>query len=447
MQWEKLFSSRRLGQSDSNEIAQLRPGFHRDFDRIVFSTAFRHLQNKTQVVPLPETDFVHTRLTHSLETSCVGRSLGRMVGKIIIERQPELNTKFNITEDDFGTVVATACLAHDIGNPPFGHSGEDAISDFFRGDKAIDFITGLPENFIAELQNFEGNAAGFRLLTNTNADKSAHSGGLNLTAAVLGAFTKYPKGVTPNATSKKASEKKYGFFASDKENFKEVATATGLITNGDYQWKRHSLAFLMEAADDICYHIIDLEDGTKLGWVAQEEAEELLGANTLDKKDKTKLQNIFSSDERVGYLRAKIINQLVDETATAFIQNIDGILSGDFDESLTKNIPSQRQMKEIQKISLEKIYRHPSVLQIEAAGFEVLGGLLQIFLDALLGKPTQRREKIKMLLPNYSILNGDMQNPEIMQQQIHLVVEFIAGMTDRTAISLYRKISGISLPY
>ncbi len=270
MTWPQLLSSHRLGQKqDAHD--QSRSAFEQDYDRIIFSHPFRRLQDKTQVHPLPVEDFVHTRLTHSLEVSSVGRSLGKKVGEQILKRHPELNENFSLF--DFGAIVAAASLAHDLGNPPFGHAGEDAISDFFlqhpKGQSLKPFVN---ENACADLTQFEGTAQGFRLLNQKQY-------GLKLTAATLGAFTKYPcPAFFPGREKSKKSQKKFGYFESEKEIFETVATQLGLTKINDHSWNRHPLAFLVEAADDICYGIIDLEDGCRLGLVSIEEAVELMAA-------------------------------------------------------------------------------------------------------------------------------------------------------------------------
>ncbi len=270
MNWEQLLSRKLL--CDEKPVKQNlndgRSPFQRDFDRIVFSSAFRRLQDKTQVFPLPESDFVHTRLTHSFEVSCVGRSLGTLIGSKIIQRHKELKEQYS--HFHLGEIVAAACLAHDIGNPPFGHSGEDAISEYFKNGDGKQFKEKLTELQWNDLTKFEGNAQGFRLLTKLQNPKI--KGGLRLTCATLAAFTKYPKESftidNTNADGKSKLYKKFGFFQPEKELFSEVAGEVGLNKKLNKQkylwWERHPLAFLVEAADDICYRIMDLEDGYHL---------------------------------------------------------------------------------------------------------------------------------------------------------------------------------------
>ncbi|MDX5348975.1 MAG: dNTP triphosphohydrolase, partial [Hymenobacteraceae bacterium] len=282
MEWQKLISKKRFeAQEGSNYQTNesVRGEFQVDYDRIVFSTAFRRLQNKTQVMPMPESDFVHTRLTHSLETSVVGRSLGRNAGKAILEKHPELAQEKNLSDADFGDIVAAACLAHDIGNPPFGHSGEDAISAYFCSDAGNQFIKNLNDAQRADLTNFEGNAAGFRILTYTYPSQCDMPGGLRLTYTTLATFTKYPKESLPQLKgTPHTSEKKYGFFQSEKPRFQQIAQELGLLSKNSSQafYHRHQLSFLVEAADDICYRIVDFEDGLKLGLIPHKQGVELL---------------------------------------------------------------------------------------------------------------------------------------------------------------------------
>jgi len=454
MEWENLFSARRLGRTVSqsgNQQTEARSDFQRDFDRVTFSSAFRRLQSKTQVVPLPGNDFVHTRLTHSLEASCIGRSLGRIVGNRIIECDPEPFREIGVTASDFESVVAAACLAHDIGNPPFGHSGEDAISEYFRSAQARDFLTGLTETQVADLQNFEGNAAGFRLVTRTSPVQATRNTGLGLTFATLGAFTKYPKESLPlRPRSKRASERKFGFFQSEKDTFHEVADALGLIDLGSPTasiWCRHPLAFLVEAADDISYSIIDLEDGYKLNRLSFPETEELLLAvlGPDFSKDESTYQHILDQQEKIGYLRARAINELVWQTADAMMTHLDKMMTGEYDSHLTNELPATNALEEITKISVAKLYTAKAIVEIEAAGFEVLAGLLDAFLNATLNDISKHYRLLRNLIPD-RYLAPDRQLFDDRYTNILNIAEMVSGMTDTFAIDMYKKIRGISLP-
>lgn len=450
MNWKKLLNDERLGIKKKTSSGPLdgRSQFQKDFDRIVFSPAFRRLQDKTQVFPLPESDFVHTRLTHSLEVSVVGRSLGNLVGERILERDPTLKKVF--TKFHFGEIVAAACLAHDIGNPPFGHSGEDAIAEFFKKGNGKDFkeLIGDKKKW-EDLINYEGNAQGFRIITTLqNPDVD---GGLRLTYATLGAFTKYPKeSFTPESLKKlkkKKAYKKFGFFQTEKEIFKEVAEATGLDSKKDgseFWWCRHPLTFLVEAADDICYRIMDLEDGFRLGLISFTETEELI--IPLVKKNDLKGYKGRDEKEKIGYLRAKAISDLVNELADTFMEEEKNILTGKLEDDLMAIVPNAKTLKTITKISIDKIYRTRSVVEREVAGYEVLGGLLDTFIHAYNesyeGHLSPKNRAIINLLPKRitTAKNDDLYS------RLLSVTDFVSGMTDSFAVSLFRKIKGISLP-
>ena len=440
MNWTSLLSTRRLHQrADSQESA--RSAFEQDYDRIIFSHPFRRLQDKTQVHPLPEHDFVHTRLTHSLEVSSVGRSLGRRVGEVIIERYADL--KNNYSSHDFGTIVASASLAHDLGNPPFGHSGEEGLSDFFKhheGQQYKPFFSGLEW---ADLTTFEGNAQGFRIL-----NKSQYQG-LRLTAATLGAFTKYPcpSGFDGRDKSRK-SQKKFGFFQTEQSVFDETATQLGLIQQSEHVWCRHPLAFLVEAADDICYNIIDLEDGCRLGLISLDETIELLASILREDFNPEKAARIKSADEKIGVLRAMAIGKLINDVVEVFLQHEKDIVEGKFDQALTDLGSYKNELKQIITISVEKIYRARHVVEIESAGFEVLPGLLNEFTKAaehaVKNNQATKYTNLMRLLPPET-LQVILSNPDNTYLHLREVIDFVSGMTDRYALSLFRKIKGFQI--
>jgi dGTPase len=440
MNWNSLLSTGRLHQrADSQELT--RSAFEQDFDRIIFSHPFRRLQDKTQVHPLPEHDFVHTRLTHSLEVSSVGRSLGRRVGEVIIERHEELKNIY--TSHDFGTIVASASLAHDLGNPPFGHSGEEGLSDFFKHHEGKQYKPFFNEAEWADLTSFEGNAQGFRIL-----NKSQYQG-LRLTAATLGAFTKYPCPSIFNGRDKsRKSQKKFGFFQTEQSLFEETATRLGLIPQSDRVWCRHPLAFLVEAADDICYNIIDLEDGCRLGLVSLQDTIELL-ANILGEDfNPEKAARIKSTDEKIGVLRAMTIGKLINDVVDVFLHHEDEILTGKFDHALTDLGSYRNELKSIISLSIEKIYRARHVVEIESAGFEVLPGLLGEFTKAaehaVKNNLARKYTNLMRLLP-LETLQVIKSNPDNTYLHLREVIDFVSGMTDRHALSLYRKIKGFQI--
>ncbi|RJQ38144.1 MAG: deoxyguanosinetriphosphate triphosphohydrolase [Nitrospiraceae bacterium] len=448
MDWRKLLSKKRLGRTEYKEKPS-RPVFQIDFDRIIFSSAFRRLQDKTQVFPLAESDYVRTRLTHSLETSCIGRSLGTIIGKYIIEKHA-LN---DVHASDFGTIVATACLAHDIGNPPLGHSGEDAIRHWFKhsasGRKLVNRLSKAQK---ADLMNFEGNAQGFRVLSRLQYPDNI--GGMQLTCATLGAYTKYPReSYMGESIIKDKSVKKWGFFQNDKDLFKEVANEVGLIPKSTKyaRWCRHPLAYLVEAADDVTYTVIDFEDGYRVGYITYDIVHDYLSSIINNSEVEDKLKEISGEKEKIEYLRAKAINKLITEVSDSFKRNEDAILQGEFKEALISKIDSKANLNKIIEISQKKVYSSRNVLEIEAAGFGVLGGLLEEFVSAVEDvarkgdRASQKSKKLLSLVPAQFLEEENKPCKELYVRLLQLI-DFIAGMTDSYAVSLYKKISGISIP-
>jgi dGTPase len=453
LEWKKLLSDKILGDETNKNYKDVdgRSQFHRDFDRIVFCSAFRRLQDKTQVFPLPENDFVHTRLTHSLEVSCVGRSLGNLIGTKILDRHKEL--KKDYTNFHFGEIIAAACLAHDIGNPPFGHSGEDAIAEYFKRGNGKQFEKALDTKCWNDLVKFEGNAQGFRIITKLQNPNI--KGGLRLTHATLGAFTKYPKeSVLPQKSDDKHGKsklyKKFGFFQSEKEQFTEVANETGLIKKEikdlDW-WSRHPLTYLVEASDDICYRIMDLEDGFRLGLLSFKETEDLL--MPLIYTAKLKGYKDRNDNDKIGYLRAKSISDIVQELANVFADEENNILSDKFENDLISVIPAANALENIKVISVDKIYSFRSVVEREVEGYEVLGGLLDTFInaanEAAEGKASFKNKNLLKLIPNQFLQNNGKPHEDLYTRLLN-ITDFVSGMTDTYAVSLFRKIRGISIP-
>lgn len=453
MEWKKLLSDKILGDetNKNNKDVDGRSQFHRDFDRIVFCSAFRRLQDKTQVFPLPENDFVHTRLTHSLEVSCVGRSLGNLIGKKILDRHKDL--KKDYSNFNFGEIIAAACLAHDIGNPPFGHSGEDAIAEYFKRGNGKQFEKLLNAKCWNDLIKFEGNAQGFRIITKLQNPNIR--GGLRLTHATLGAFTKYPKeSESPQKITDKHVKgklyKKFGFFQSEKEQFIEVANETGLIKKGFMDldwWSRHPLTYLVEASDDICYRIMDLEDGFRLGLLSFKDTEELL--MPLIYTAKLKGYKDRNDNDKIGYLRAKSISDIVQELANVFADEENNILTDKFENDLISEIPAAKALENIKIISVNKIYSYRSVVEREVEGYEVLGGLLDAFInaanEAAEGKASFKNKNLLKLVPNQFLQNNGKPHDDLYIRLLN-ITDFVSGMTDTYAVSLFRKIRGISLP-
>ena len=441
--WEKLLSSERLGAGQAPGTAE-RTAFQQDYDRIVFTSAFRRMKDKTQVFPLSKSDYVRTRLTHSLEVSCVGRSLGALVGREIIAR----HSLQHVESGDFGAIVAAACLAHDIGNPPFGHAGEDAIREWFRQSNLLerhDFTSAQKADF----ERYEGNAQGFRIVSRLQSP--ANPGGLQLSSAVLATFTKYPRPSHLNTELDGISGKKFGFFQQDADNFRHVARSTGLIERiPNIAWHRHPLAFLVEVADDTCYLIVDLEDAARLGFVPYKDAECLLADLAGNTINGGRLDRLHDPKERLEYLRAKAIGCLLESTAAVFLENEDAILSGKFDDELLKSSPIAHPLQAILKLAKDTIYNARPALEIETAGFEVLGALLGLFTNAVEARAgharfTTRERMLLNLLPT-QFLGHDGEPDADPYIRLLQVADFVAGMTDSYAVDMYRKLKGFDLP-
>jgi dGTPase len=453
MNWSQLLCADRLGRAIKprrlNDPA--RSEFRRDGDRITFSSAFRRLQDKTQVFPLADNDYVRTRLTHSLEVASVARSLGVRVGDAICERDaiPGMHGS------DFGEIASAAALAHDLGNPPFGHSGEDAIRHWFLNSPvAAEAKPELNEKERVDIERYEGNAQGFRLVTRLQMPDN--NGGLQLTCATLGAFTKYPReSIVESVGSTEyrgASTKKFGFYQSEHAHFSEVAGRCGLLKRADAEgwWARHPLAFVVEAADDICYRLVDFEDGFRLGHLSYKETSDAMLAVMRPEHRPTRLHEAHSDRRRVQILRAMAIGSAIDECAEVFLTNEADVLAGKFDTSLIDAVPSAPVWDEIIRMSRQRIYNTTRGVEIEAAGFEVLGGLLDVFVSALndlahAPKPSPRSRKLLELVPAENL--GPEHSPDAdAYQRLLKMLDFVSGMTDRYAVTLYKKVRGISLP-
>lgn len=446
MNWLQLLSPKRFGDKADVEVSsESRSRFEQDYDRLIFSHPFRKLQDKTQVFPLPEDDFVHTRLTHSLEVSSVGRSLGKAVGEKLLVKYPELKAA-GYTLHDFGGIVAAASLGHDLGNPPFGHSGETAISSFFTDHEAgLGFKKLVSEKEWTDLISFEGNAQGFRIL-NDEEDK-----GLKLTFATMGAFTKYPKSSFAPTDPVRKSQKKYGYYRTNLHHFTTLADEMGLLPLTSESWCRHPLAFLVEAADDICYNIIDLEDGCRLGLVSFEETKTLLAGIIGSSFSQEKLDRIKDINQKLGTLRAMAIGQLIHECVDLFIACEEDMLHGAFDKALTDHIPSSAALQKISKLSIDKIYRCKQVLEREAGGFEVIGKLMEALCLAVYANTfdqasyTPRKKSAFRLLP--AVYQAKLQTDGItVYEALLIVMDYVSSLTDSYAIKLYKTLHGFSLP-
>jgi dGTPase len=451
MNWSTLFSNKRLGAEHRNALENFRTDYMRDYDRLIFSSQFRRLQNKTQVFPLPGAVFVHNRLTHSLEVASVGRSLGKAIGEKILEKyEKELNQEaIEFYKFELSAVVMTACIAHDIGNPPFGHSGEDAICTYFREleGEQLKFLTeNLSENQFNDFKFFEGNANAFRILTTI-----FNQNNLNLTYATLASIIKYPADST-NGFKKKSfiSVKKSGFFDAEVEFYKSISTELDIHSLNEEKtiFARHPFVFLVEAADDICYRIIDLEDAHRLNIISIQEARDLLEPffeiQEGKKSIKEKVDTIEDDKQKLAFLRALLIGKLVAKCTEIFFEYEDQLLDGSLNKPLIDLLDKETTslIKKIDEVSVKKIYNDKSVIEIEIAGFHIIGGLLKEFVSAVLKPDTAKSKKLLQLIPSqYGIKKGGD-----VYLNILAVVDFISGMTDLFAIDLYRKITGIQIP-
>lgn len=443
MEWEKLLSGKRFGlevpYSTSHDDRSV---FLRDYDRLIFSAPFRRLQNKTQVFPLPGSIFVHNRLTHSLEVACVGRSLGNNVSRHLSVIRPELNDTYL---SEIGNIVSAACLAHDMGNPPFGHSGEKAISAFFtegKGQYTRDLLKDNPA-WWTDVINFEGNANAFRLLTHKFVGR--RDGGFAMTYSTLASVAKYPY-----SSVYAEGHHKFGFFESDATAFQTVADELGmtrLSAPGEpLRYVRHPLVYLVEAADDICYLIMDMEDAHKLKLLSTEETKSFL-MDFLTDDGKSRAETIFrevnDANEQIAYLRSKVIGRLIDECTRAFIDGEKDILQGTFKGSLIDHIsgPLSKAYHDLYSMSIRRIYHSKYVNDVELSGFRIISTLLELNVDAVLHP---EKEYSKLLMSRVSS-QYEINDPS-PYVRVMAVLDYISGMTDIFALDLYRHILGNSLP-
>lgn len=443
MEWKQLISNKRFGQEHKHaERHDDRSEFKRDYDRLIFSSAFRRLQNKTQVFPLPGSIFVHNRLTHSLEVASVGMSIGNDISRRVIQKRPELK---DTLVEEIGTIVSAACLAHDLGNPPFGHSGEKAIQTFFSEGPGQKIKSMVSSEFWDDITHFEGNANAFRILT--HRFKGRRQGGFVMTYSMLASIVKYPF-----ASCLAGNHGKFGFFASEAESYRKIADELGIFCKSapgePLKYARHPLVYMVEAADDICYEIMDIEDSHKLKILSFAETEHLLLSffdEDIQQKIRQRIidEELTDENEKVVYMRASVIGKLENECVAAFLAHEEEILAGTFEGSLIDHI-SERQKKaykECEKISYSKIYQSKPVLDIELSGYQIMATLMEIFVEAAVN-PSRfySKQLLRRVSSQYDIEN------ENLEERIMAVIDYISGMTDIYALDIYQKINGISLP-
>ena len=434
MIWKELISNKRLGQEQRHpERHDDRSEFKRDYDRLIFSAPFRRLQNKTQVFPLPGSIFVHNRLTHSLEVASVGMSLGNDVARLLTKTHPELaGTLF----EEIGTIVSAACLAHDMGNPPFGHSGEKAIQTYFSEGPGLQLKEFVSKEFWSDITHFEGNAYAFRLLT--HSFNGRRRGGYVMTYTTLASIMKYPY-----ASWDAGPKGKFGYFNTEADLYRRIADELQMKPN-----TRHPLVFLVEAADDICYEIMDLEDAHKLKLLSYDETERLM-LGFFDEAEQQRIlqrledEPVTDINERVVYMRACVIGKLVNESVNTFVANEQLILDGTFEGSLIKHLPERLRTayERCTQLSVERIYRSKPVLDVELSGYKIIETLLHTFIDAAMHPDRYHSQQLLNLVsPQYDIRSGHTET------RIMAVIDYICGMTDVFALEVYQKINGISLP-
>ena len=441
MKWQKLINDKRFGLEDYHDPHKnaIRTDFRRDYDRLVFSSPFRRLQNKTQVFPLPGSIFVHNRLTHSMEVACVGKSMADEIATGLRARyaDEEWSGLFN----HLGDIVAAACLAHDLGNPPFGHSGEKAISTFFSEGAGKELRDRFTEQEWADLTHFEGNANAFRVLT--HQFKGRRRGGFAMTYSTLASIVKYP------FESRLATKNKFGFFSSEQEDFKKVADELGILSipgpNGEMRYARHPLVYIVEAADDICYEVMDIEDAHKLKILSTQEVIDAFLSYFPDERVEQMrrvMEMVTDPNEKIAYLRSCVVGVLVQRCAEAFLEAEDDILAGRFEGCLLDHIPERerRGYARCNEISWAKIYRSSDVVDIELAGNRIITFLLEKLTEAVLNPELNYSKLLMAKFPD----QYDVGAPTLFGR-IQAVLDHVSAMTDVYALDLYRKLNGIQL--
>lgn len=453
MNWNTILSEKRTGKTGADK--GIRTNFQRDFDRLIFSSAFRRLQNKTQIFPLPGSTFVHNRLTHSLEVASVGRSLGKHIGEALTLKQWVDDINIDFYKYELQNVIAAACLAHDIGNPSFGHSGETAIANYFIENQNLVINNSNFHNMFApeewaDLVAFEGNANSLRVLTNQFNGKA--QGGYQLTYITLASIMKYPcEALCVNKAN--INTKKFSIFQSEKQNAIDIFNELNIpkIKNNPLLFVRHPFVFLTEAADDICYRIVDFEDAQRLGIISAKEVADMfinliteIGRESDNiKKIEQTYNSISDKNEGISYLRAKCINALTLESADLFMKNADSIINGTYNQGLLDELTDKMEsLKEIKQISNDKIYNHHTVVELEIAGYRIMNDLLSLFIPAALkNNPNDRDKKVLQLLPSQFKCNTDSNYYKVLS-----VLDYVSGMTDLYAVELYRNLFGIDIP-
>ena len=449
LNWRQLLSRRRLGTRADAPASANRTDFERDYDRIVFSSAFRRLQDKTQVFPLGRNDYVRTRLTHSLEVASVGRSLGLLAGRHVLAQHPDL-VQAGYAEADFGAIVAAAALAHDIGNPPFGHEGEGAMQSWFASSvpgRAILIRLAGAERL--DFERFEGNAQGFRTLARLQLPDNP--GGMQLCCATLGAMTKYPRSSSVAISCAAGqSGRKHGFFEADRDLFETLAEELGLVRRapGEAAWCRHPLAFLVEAADDLCYRVVDVEDGFRARQLRFDEIEPLLLEIVAERSARERVRAIATDEKKVEYLRARAIGVLIDEVAAAFEAHAAAMLHGGFDRDLASLVPHAAELEALRRLAERRVYGSALAREAGAPGVEVLGELLSAFVGVVNaaaedpGTLSDRLRAVLDMIPDQFLADGRIPDADLYRRVLR-ITDYVAGMTDSFAVLTRQKLAAL----
>lgn len=447
MVWTKFLNQKKLGKlSANNDLG--RSAFHSDYDKIAFSGAFRRLAKKTQVHPLATNDHVHNRLTHSLEVSCVGRSLGTKIGCMLQEKE---RLPDNFRGEQIGEIVQAACLAHDIGNPPFGHTGEDAIRHWFEKEGSH-YLEKLTPNEKSDLTHFEGNAQGLRVLT--TSEYHSYDGGMRLTYATLGAFIKYPWTSAPSISGDRPKSNKYGVFQSELRIFEEISEAIGVTKRGDHWYSRHPLVYLMEAADDFCYALLDLEDGLEMGILKWDQVFEIIEP-CLKKEDAATLRGSldkYSLGRRPSLVRGKIIESYINSAAKAFIEN-EGLFLEGVEADLISHCDDKVRdsVNKAKTVAKDEIFTHPRKIELEIGSYNTIATLLKVMCEAAIeyadaqdiSKLSFRSKRVIELIGANTFPPNMFDSNNARYQALMRVIDFISGMTDNYATFLSLQFNGM----
>ena len=439
MNWQQLITTKRFGLENFHQKHDDRLEFERDYDRLIFSPSFRRLQNKTQVFPLPGHIFVHNRLTHSLEVSTVGKSIGNKISYELLKKYPEIPSLSSI-----GAIVAAACLAHDLGNPPFGHSGEKAIGSFFSESigQSYKSVVKVDNEQWTDFEKFEGNANTFRMLTNKFIGR--REGGFVLTYSTLASIVKYPY----PSISAPNGKNKFGFFQADISSYEKISKELGvkLLIEESKCYARFPLVYIVEAADDICYQIMDIEDAFKLKIFNFRQVKDMFFPFfSFEKRERIEsiMDDILDENEKIAYFRSCVIGRLVSLVSEVFIENEQDILMGNFNGSLISHLPKDiyDAYNNVSSLAYSKIYLSQMVVDVELAGYKIISELLKVLMEAIFSPNRAYSQQILRRIPSQYDINSNSDYIKIIS-----ILDYISGMTDVYALDLYRKINGMSLP-